>query len=48
MDGLESTIHLLDYELYVASIPKNSIVSATHTLLQVLLKLFGSNLDYRR
>ena len=48
MDGLESTIHLLDYELYVASIPKDCLASATHALLKILLKLFGTKVDYRR
>ena len=38
--GLQPTIHLLNYELYVAGFPKDGISSATHSLLQIMLKLF--------
>lgn len=38
--GFESLIHLLHHELYVASIPKQSLSRVSHSLLQVLLGLF--------
>jgi len=39
--GLEPMLHLLHHELYVASIPKASISRVSHSLLQLLLGLFG-------
>lgn len=45
---MESTVHLLNYELYVARIPKDDLSSATHSLLQILLRLFGESQDCRR
>ncbi len=45
---MEPTMHLLNFELYVAKIPKDSLSSATHSLLQILLRLFSENPDCRR
>lgn len=39
--GLEPMLHLLHHELYVASIPKASLSRVSHSLLQLLLGLFG-------
>ena len=46
--GMESSLHLLDYELHVASIKKDELSSATHSLLQLALRLFVPNPDCRR
>ena len=45
---MDPTVHLLDYELYLASIPKESLSSATHSLLEILLKLFQEDSACRR
>lgn len=44
----QPTLHLLSYELYVARIRKESLSSVTHSLLQLLLRLFGESSDCRR
>ena len=45
---MDPTVHLLDYELYLASIPKESLSSVTHSLLEILLKLFQEDSACRR
>lgn len=45
---MSPTVHLLNYELYVASIPKDTLSSATHSLLQLLLQLFQEDSECRR
>ena len=48
MNGMESTVHLLDSELYLASISKDSLPSVTHSLVKLLLRLFGPSPECRR
>lgn len=48
MNGLESTVHLLGYELHVASLGKSSLPAATHTLVRLLLRLFGRGPECRK
>jgi hypothetical protein len=43
---MESTVHLLRHELFVATIPKDSVSDVTHSLLRLLLRLFNG--DSRR
>ncbi len=44
----DPTVHLLNFELYVASIPKEALSSATHPLLHILLELFQEDSKCRR
>ena len=46
--GMSSKVHLLSYELYVASIPKDTLSSTTHSLLRILLELFQEDSECRR
>lgn len=46
--GMEPTVHLLSYELYVAGFSKDGISNATYSLLQIMLGLFQENSDCRR
>ena len=46
--GMDSTLHLLGHELHVVSIPKDSLSAVTHSLLQLLLRLFGGDSGARR
>ena len=46
--SLESTISLLNYELYVANLKKDNLPRITHYLLQIFLKLFGESSECRR
>lgn len=39
--AMESTVHLLGHELFVATIPKDAVSDITHSLLRLLLKLFN-------
>ncbi len=48
MNGMESTVHLLENELRVASIDKDHLPSASHTLVGLLLKLLGPQPECRR
>ena len=47
-DGLESTICLLSFQLYVARIGKDVLSHSTHFLLQILLRLLGESPECRR
>ena len=44
--SMESTVHLLPHELFVATIPKDAVPDVTHSLLRLLLRLFNG--DSRR
>ncbi|KAL5477573.1 hypothetical protein EMCRGX_G024386 [Ephydatia muelleri] len=46
--SLQPALHLLGYELYVASVKKEALSELTHSLLQVLLQLFGREVEARR
>ncbi len=46
--SLDSTISLLNFELYVARVKKDSLSRTTHYLLQVFLRLFGESPECRR
>ena len=46
--SLQPALHLLGYELYVASVKKEALSELTHSLLQVLLQLFGRDVEARR
>ena len=45
---MESTVHLLPHELFVATIPKDSVSGVTHSLLRLLLRLFNGDRESRR
>lgn len=47
-NGLESTISLLSFHLYVARINKEDLSHSTHYLLQILLRLLGEGPQCRR
>lgn len=46
--AMDSSLHLLSYELFVASIPKEHLPEVTHPLLRLLLQLLHSTSDYRQ
>ena len=46
--AMDSTLHLLGHELHVASVPKDSLSVVTHSLLQLLLRLFRGDSGARR
>ncbi len=48
MNGMESTVHLLENELYVASLDKDSLPSLSHSLVGVLLRLLGPQPECRQ
>ena len=45
---MESTVHLLPHELFVATIPKDGVSGVTHSLLRLLLRLFSGDQHSRR
>ncbi len=48
MNGMESTVHLLENELYVASLEKERLPSVSHSLVGLLLRLLGPQAECRR
>ena len=46
--SVQPALHLLGYELYVASVKKEAMSELTHSLLRVLLRLFGRDAEARR
>ena len=45
---MESTVHLLPHELFVATISKDSVSGVTHSILRLLLRLFSGNQESRK
>lgn len=48
MNGMESTVHLLENELYLASLEKEKLPSISHSLMGLLLRLLGPEPECRQ
>ena len=46
--SMQPAVHLLEHKLKIVSVSKESLSSVTHSLLNVLLKLFSRDSNCRR